>query len=58
MKDKSDLISNISEALDLYKKVFPPGTVSKCGNFVMKEDGLWWGRCVAIPEVTNREEKV
>ena len=43
----------LNQMTALYKKAFPPGTVSADGNYVMREDGRWWGRCTIIPEVNN-----
>jgi len=43
----------LNQITALYKKAFPPGTVSADGNYVMREDGMWWGRCIIIPEVNN-----
>jgi len=41
----------LNQMTALYKKAFPPGTVSADGNYVMREDGHWWGRCIITEEV-------
>jgi len=37
----------------LYKEKFPPGTLSPDGNYVMRDDGLWWGRCVLLMKLAK-----
>lgn len=44
-------IKNLDKLIDIYRKVYPPGTISKCGGYRMGEDGKWYGRCtVELPE--------
>jgi len=44
-----ELRNAVDELIKLYHKIYPPGTLTKDGRFIMGNDGLWYGRCIIRP---------